>query len=153
MRGVREIEGAVDGLGRIFSGGIPLKHSFVAQFTSMKNLLFALLFLVVACNSNRQEPMVGGPCSYETTYHPAKVIDFNTSLMDALFEVNFHGKADTLGYHELNNAYLTSEQIVETGFSVGKTFQLAQDDIKTGTCTPVIPRLELVPFDSTAIAK
>jgi hypothetical protein len=119
----------------------------------MKNLLFALPFLVVACNSNRKEPMVGGPCSYETTYHPAKVIDFNTSLMDALFEVNFHGKADTLGYHELNNAYLTPEQVVETGFSVGKTFQLAQDDIKTGTCTPVILRLELVPFDSSAISK
>ncbi len=119
----------------------------------MKNLLFALPFLVVACNSNRQEKMVGGPCSYETTYHAAKVIDFNASLMDALFEVNFHGKADTLGYHELNNAYLTPEQVVETGFSVGKTFKLAQDDIKTGTCTPVILRLQLEPFDSTATAK
>jgi hypothetical protein len=132
---------------------LPASHSFAAQFTSMKNLLFALPFLVVACNSNRQETMVGGPCSYETTYHPAKVIDFNTSLMDALFEVNFHGKADTLGYHELNNAYLTPEQVVETVFSVGKTFKLAQDDIKTGTCTPVILRLQLEPFDSTATAK
>ncbi len=116
----------------------------------MKYLIFALSFLVFSCNSNPKEPMVGGPCSYETTYHPAKVIDFDSSMMDALFEVNFHGKPDTLGFHELNNAYLTPEQVQQTGFSVGKTFKLAQDDIKTGTCTPVILRLELTPFDGTA---
>lgn len=119
----------------------------------MKYLLLALPFLVIACNSNRHEQMVGGPCSYETSYHPAKVVDFDTTLMDALFEVNFHGKADTFGYHELKNEYLTPEAVKSTGFEVGKVFRLAQDDIKTGTCTPVILRLELTPFDSTAATK
>ncbi len=97
--------------------------------------------------------MVGGACSYETTYHPAKVVDFDSSLMDALFEVNFHGKADTFGYHEMKNAYLTPEEVKTTSFAVGKVFRMAQDDIKTGTCTPVIMRLELVAFDSTTSVK
>ncbi|MCC6726895.1 MAG: hypothetical protein IT258_20500 [Saprospiraceae bacterium] len=119
----------------------------------MRYLLFALSFLVVACNSNHQEPMVGGPCSYKTTYHPAKVIDFDSTMMDALFEVNFHGKPDTFGYHELRSAYLTAEEVKTKGFAVGKVFRMAQDDIATGTCTPVILRLELTLYDSTAIAK
>ena len=119
----------------------------------MKNLLFALPFFVVSCNSNHQAPVVGGPCSYETTYHPAKVVHFDSLRMDALFEATLHGTADTFGYHEMNNAYLTPHDLKTAGFAVGKIYRLAQDDIKTGTCTPVILRLELVPYNGPETPK
>lgn len=121
----------------------------MAQFDTMKNLLFTLPFLVFSCNLDQKSPVVGGPCSYKTTYHPARVVGFDSSQMDALFEVNLHGKPDTFGYHELNNAYLTPDEVKTTGFAVGNIYRLAHDGIESGTCTPVILRLELVPSDST----
>ncbi len=94
--------------------------------------------------------MVGGPCTYSSTYHPAKVISFDSQQMDAQFEVTMGSMTDTFGLHELNNAYLTPEQVQASGIAVGKVFKLAEDKITSGTCTPNIMRIELVAFEGGA---
>lgn len=124
--------------------------SFVAKIENMKYLLLALPILAFSCRPNQQEPMVGGPCTYATTYHPAKVIHFDAQQMDAQFEVQLGSKTDTLGFYELNNSYLTQEQVQQSGMAVGKVFKLAEDNITSGTCTPNILRIELAAFDGGA---
>jgi hypothetical protein len=113
----------------------------------MKYLLLALPIFVFSCNTTPEPHMVGGPCTYSSTYHPAKVISFDSQQMDPQFEVMLGSVTDTFGFHELNNAYLTPEQVQASGMAVGKVFKLAEDKITSGTCTPNIMRIELVTYE------
>ncbi len=96
--------------------------------------------------------MVGGPCSYSSTYHPAKVIQLDSIGMDAHFEVNMHGSTDTFGYQSLNNASITPQLWESSGLAVGKVYKLVEDNIKSGTCTPHILRIELEAFGANNAA-
>ena len=94
--------------------------------------------------------MVGGPCSYKTTFHAAKVLELlsnaDSSQIDAVFEVEMQGTTDTFTFQELNNRFLTLADLDSTGLAVGAVFSLAEDEITSGTCTPHILHFKLVPF-------
>ncbi|MCU0347273.1 MAG: hypothetical protein MUC59_10025 [Saprospiraceae bacterium] len=116
-------------------------------------LIFTLpLLLFISCHTAQPERIVGGPCSYTSTYHPAKVIRIDSIMMDALFEVRMEGSTDTFSYQVLNNASITPQSWESSGLSVGKVYKLVEDKIKTGTCNPLIRRIELVEYKANNAA-
>lgn len=117
----------------------------------MKAFSITILLGFIALLGCHQDKMVGGPCSYETTYYPAKVIAIaavDSTMLNLLFEVKMGENLDTLDYHELNSSYLTRQEAEASKVVEGKVFSLAHDHIVSGTCTPEIQRIELKPYQA-----
>jgi hypothetical protein len=126
-------------------------------------LLFVSLAVFAACQApkptNQPEPalqpepprIVGGPCSYKTSFIPAKVVNIeqlSATSFDVWFEVaSLYGEGlDTVSYKSEVFEGLTREQIKKSGIEPGKLFKCQLDEITKGTCTPRIRKLTTEPY-------
>lgn len=121
----------------------------------MKILMVILMAgIICSCNNNQEEIPAGGPCTYDSTAKPAKLISLiqDDSLnCDAQFEViwpNTPDIKDTLNYFMVNHSVLTSEQIKKDSLAVGNTYSFIEYTIRSGSCNGHIQRLVLRPFTS-----
>jgi hypothetical protein len=103
---------------------------------------------VVIKEEKPKEHMVGGPCTYRTDTLPARLIKLEPSgkQYNAWFVAQQCRNCgeDTISYHLTNNQYIAAaakEQLV-----VGKNYQLLDQQIISGTCTPHIQQILLVEY-------
>ena len=81
----------------------------------------------------------GGPCTYTTTIHPAKVIaivPIDSSKSDVKFEVVMPGRKETLSYYAEQKHYLNKEEISKQDLSLGNEFCYEEHTITSGSCNP-----------------
>jgi hypothetical protein len=122
----------------------------------MLNRRLALLFLLpifsAACN-NRANETDGGPCSYEESIFPARLISIipkTDETYDAVFKLqnikSFRGR-DTIYYSELNNDHFISlKEMPANNMVPGKDYSYTVKNIKSGSCNPHIETLSLQPY-------
>lgn len=113
---------------------------------SSKRILYSFLFIVAACN-NQEETPEGGPCTYQRTVLPAKLIELisNDSLnYDASFAISrASGITDTVYYQQLHHRLLSAEEIKKDSLVVGQVYEYLQQDLVTGSCNPHVVSIQL----------
>jgi hypothetical protein len=114
-------------------------------------MLLLMICLFFGCN-NQQEIPDGGPCSYDSTVNPAKLISLikkDSLNYDAQFEITWKktpDTKDTISYYMENQRWLTSEQIKNDSLAVGNTYRFIEYIIRSGSCNGHITRLVLTPL-------
>jgi hypothetical protein len=103
---------------------------------------------VVVKEEKPKEHMVGGPCNYRTDTLPVRLIKLEPSgnEYDAWFVVqqcrNCDG--DTISYYLTNKQYIAAAE--KEQLTIGKNYQLLDQQIINGTCTPHIQQIQLVEY-------
>ncbi|MEI7735687.1 MAG: hypothetical protein WCI49_09475 [Ferruginibacter sp.] len=120
----------------------------------MKILMLPLMAGMICSCNNQEELPAGGPCTYDTTVNPAKLINLvqkDSLNYDALFEIAWQkapDTKDTISYYLENLRWLTSDQIKNDSLAVGKTYRFVEYNIRSGSCNGHIQSLVLTPFTS-----
>jgi hypothetical protein len=110
-----------------------------------------MVCILLACNSQEEIP-AGGPCSYDSTVNPAKLISLvqkDSLNYDAQFEISWQKATDTkdtISYYMENQKWLTTDQIKNDSLAVGNTYRLMEYFIRSGSCNGHIKRLVLTPL-------
>ncbi len=115
---------------------------------SMLTTVIMLVIIVVSrqINTNTDKNMLGGPCTYETTASSIvvkSILEINPNQYDILLGNN---KYDTLLFYMMHQKYLDSNEIKK--IHIGDTLTLKEDNITSGTCTPHILKIELLPYSN-----
>ena len=112
---------------------------------STKSIIYPFLFLLVACK-NKEETPAGGPCTYQHTVLPAKLIQLisgDSLNYDAAFAINrSSGIPDTVYYQQLHHRLLSAEEIKKDSLVVGQVYQYLQQDLVTGSCNPHVVSIQ-----------
>ncbi len=109
---------------------------------TIKLLFTAIGFMFLHSCSLAQRNVDGGPCSYETTNHPAvivmifPVVDSLTS--DMLVVANNGWQKDTLMFSDAARSFMSNEEINMLNLKVGDTLNYKHKEIISGSCTPDI---------------
>jgi hypothetical protein len=85
------------------------------------------------------DPIQGGPCTYEITKTPATVIAIqphDSLYSEILFLVPNGEFSDTLYYTRNFPGFASKADIEKYDLHVGKDFTYEEHQIKTGSCTP-----------------
>lgn len=110
-----------------------------------KGIIYSLLFLLAACN-NQEESPAGGPCTYQHTVLPAKLIQLISSdslNYDAAFSISrSSGITDTVYYQQLHHRLLSTEEIKKDSLQVGQVYQYLEQHIVTGSCNPHVVTIQ-----------
>lgn len=111
-------------------------------------LLMLAVILVSHFRTSQNTQIVGGPCSYDNSYHPViikKIIPYGNSSYNMELYNYGHAMTDTLlNYYLLNNSYLESERLGD--LQVGDTITLVESNITNGSCTPRLFYIEVTLF-------
>ena len=118
----------------------------------MKIVMFLLMgWMSCSCN-NQEEIPDGGPCTYDSTVNPAKLISLvqkDSLNYDAQFEITWQkapDTMDTISYYMENQRWLTAAQIKNDSLAAGNTYRFIEYFIRSGSCNGHIKRLVLTPF-------
>jgi hypothetical protein len=109
-------------------------------------IFFIVATLFIACN-NQEEIPAGGPCSYRSEIHPAKLISIkqiDSINIDAQFEISWQTSKDTISYYMAKHHYLTADQIKTDSLNIGNVYQYVEEFMVSGNCNPHIKYLELI---------
>lgn len=110
-----------------------------------KGSIYGFLFLLAACNSQEEKP-AGGPCTYQHTVLPAKLIQLISSdslNYDAAFAISrSSGQTDTVYYQQLHHRLLSAEEIKKDSLLVGHVYQYLEQNILTGSCNPHVVSIQ-----------
>ncbi len=116
----------------------------------MKIVMVLLLAgMCCSCNNNQYEIPAGGPCTYDSTVNPAKLIRLvqkDSLNYDAQFEISWQktpDNKDTISYYMENQRWLTTDQIKNNSLAVGNTYRFIEYFIRSGSCNGHIKRLVL----------
>ena len=117
-------------------------------------MLLLLAGMISSCN-NQEENIAGGPCTYDSTVNPAKLISLvpkDSLNYDALFEISWQKapeSKDTISYYMDNKNWLTADQIKNDSLAVGNTYRFIEYFIRSGSCNGHIKRLVLTPLSTS----
>lgn len=121
----------------------------------MKILMLLLLAGIISSCNNQEENIAGGPCTYDSTVNPAKLISLaqkDSLNYDALFVINWQNapdRMDTISYYMENKNWLTADQIKNDSLAVGNTYRFIEYFIRSGSCNGHIKRLVLTPLPAS----
>jgi hypothetical protein len=122
----------------------------------MKILMLLLIAgMCCSCNNNQEEIPAGGPCTYDSTVNPAKLISIvqkDSLNYDALFEISWQkapDKKDTISYYMENKKWLNEGQIKNDSLAVGNTYRFIEYIIRSGSCNGHVKSLVLTPLPTS----
>ncbi|MGL1934184.1 MAG: hypothetical protein OCD01_04160 [Fibrobacterales bacterium] len=97
-------------------------------------VLVLCTLIVLGCQNNGDDDIVGGPCTYEYTEGTLHITNIDTTLFD-------HGMVIDMIYESsdidlMDKLYLNNECVITSGVSVGDTIVGGKYEIMTGTCAP-----------------
>jgi hypothetical protein len=124
-----------------------MKHGFsiLTPKTIMKKFLISAItiLLVLSCNNDKKDPgaVAGSPCTFEDSKQPIEVYRIvpanNGGEYDIIFRWPQSENEDSLyslSYHQVNNKYVTSEQLKADSIVVGKIYQYIVSKTISGSC-------------------
>ena len=109
-----------------------------------KKMIPVLVLFFASCNNAVEQEPDGGPCSYQETAYPARLIQLeqqDSLSWNARFEVSLPEqpeKKDTVGFYQLNNQFIPTETIRKDSIAVGSLYQYVVMDIVSGHCNPQV---------------
>jgi hypothetical protein len=121
----------------------------------MKILMLLLIAGMFSCCNNQEENIAGGPCTYDSTVNPAKLISIvqkDSLNYDALFEISWQkapDKKDTISYYMENKKWLNEGQIKNDSLAVGNTYRFIEYIIRSGSCNGHVKSLVLTPLPTS----
>jgi hypothetical protein len=115
-------------------------------------LTCVLLLLNFKCNNPPSQIEDGGPCSYEITKYPAKILsmdDVGNGYVDLNLEINPYQaeKTDTISYcMESQNKCVSLDEIKKHKLQIGDSIVYEIHTITSGSCNPEIVVLKAEKF-------
>jgi hypothetical protein len=111
-----------------------------------------LAAIVFYCCHSPEQP-AGGPCSYRDTRIGATVLAIDSvgeeslDLQLKLDSNSFINQPDnTVFYNHHNNSYITLREADSLQIAVGKKYNFVISEIVSGSCNPLVMRVELTPY-------
>ncbi len=122
----------------------------------MKNRIaissFLILTFLLGCKCHKKEIPDGGPCSYNTVFYPATVIELlkaDNNMFDLSMTIstpNSNGN-DTIYYSYAYGRHMDSTEIKNLNVQIGTAFKYKIMQIETGSCSPYIEQLIMEKFE------
>lgn len=115
-------------------------------------LSIAIGISIISCNGRKN--ISGGPCSYQTIYYPATIIEIENAdslTNEVFFRVDYGGinHYDTLWYSLAFGDFISTAELEKQNLKVGDVVKYEHRKIISGSCNPDIYRLTLNKFEST----
>lgn len=113
---------------------------------------FLALSLLSSCKYCRSQQADGGPCSYNTVFYPAKVIEIqklDRNMFDVLMVINTPNTNgdDTISYSYTYGRYMDSSEVDSLDVKIGTSYKYKIMEIETGSCSPYLEQLIIEKFE------
>lgn len=113
---------------------------------------FLFFSLLSSCKYCKSQQVDGGPCSYNTVFYPAKVIEIlklDSNMFEILMTINTPNTNgnDTISYANAYGRYMNSTEIDTMDVKIGTTFKYKIMTIETGSCSPYLEQLVIEKFE------